>query len=199
MNKHISVMEELQDLHKRMSADVLQWPKAFSIAYHFNKDATDLLGKSANANAPQHSLWNVAYMSVKLMDNFGALFWIKTFEHLASIYDVPMSWVAALRLYAHPDAIGDKWGVKKLPSFIDADGYCEESLWAAHLDGLKMGLIEIEDFVYERSPEAIQFSKMALEAATDFATSQDMEVGDFLATFTDDSLDMTQPTRGDDE
>jgi len=40
---------------------------------------------------------------------------------------------------------------------------------------------------------------MALEAATDFATSQDMEVGDFLATFTDDSLDMTQPTRGDDE
>ena len=197
--KHMSVMDGLQDLHERMSADVLQWPEAFSTAYAFNKEASTLLTKKANADAPVHSLWNDAYMSVSMMDNFTALFWMKTFHHLGDVYDVPMSWVAALKMFAHPDAIGDKWGLKPIPSFIDSEGYCYESLWAAHTDGLTVGLIEIEDFVYERKPEAVAFSKMALEAATHHAELQDMEVEDFLDSIMDDTLDMTLPIRGDDE
>ena len=40
---------------------------------------------------------------------------------------------------------------------------------------------------------------MALGEATKKAESLDMDVDDFLASIDDDTMDMTLPTRGDDE
>ena len=57
-----------------------------------------------------------------MIDTFDALFWIKSFEHLADKFSVPMSWVAALRLYAHADAIWVTSGESNpLPSFVDEE------------------------------------------------------------------------------
>jgi len=199
MDKHESITDALTAFHKDMSKVNLNWPTAFSTAYRFNRSAQELLTKKANTDAPSHGLWNDAFMQVNMIDTFDALFWIKSFEYIADRFDVPMSWLAAMRLFAHPDAMGDKWGVKDLPAFVDEEGYCNESLWAAHLDGVKAGLISNEDFPFMRRPEAVEFSEMALETATKKAKEMDMDVGDFLATIGDESLDMTLPTRGDDE
>jgi len=199
MKPHNTVTESLTALHEAMMNETLEWPKMFSDSYRFNRSAQELLTKRANTDAPKHGLWNEAYMHVSMIDSFDALFWIMSFEYLANKFSVPMSWVAALRLYAHPDAMGDKWGVKALPSFVDDEGYCQESLWAAHLDGVKAGLITIEDFPFMRRPEAVEFSDLALDMATQKAESLDMDVDDFLASIDDDTLDMTLPTRGDDE
>ena len=199
MKQYNTVTESLTALHEAMMSETLEWPKMFSDSQGFNRSAQELLTKRANSDAPKHGLWNEAYMHVSMIDSFDALFWIMSFEYLANKFSVPMSWVAALRLYAHPDAMGDKWGVKALPSFVDEDGYCQESLWAAHLDGVKAGLITIEDFPFMRRPEAVEFSDLALDMATQKAESLDMDVDDFLASIDDDTLDMTLPTRGDDE
>jgi len=197
--KYESITDALTAFHNELSKVNLEWPTAFSTAYRFNREAQELLTKKANTDAPSHGLWNDAYMHVNMIDTFDALFWIKSFEYIAEKFSVPMSWLAAMRLFAHPDMMGDKWGVKVLPTFVDKEGYCNESLWAAHLDGVKAGLITIEDFPFLRRPEAVEFSEIALAEATKKAKSLDMDVDDFLATISDDTLDMTLPARGDDE
>lgn len=193
------VTDGLVDLHSKLSKATLVWPADFSTAYSFNREAQELLSRRAMTDTPTHGLWSDAYMQVSMIDTFDALFWIKSFEYIADKFSVPMSWVAALRLYAHADAMGDKWGVKPLPSFIDEDGYCHESVWAAHLDGLSAGLVTTEDFPFMRDPKAIEFSEEALKSAMKKAESMDMDVNDFLASIDDDTYDMVLPTRGDDE
>lgn len=194
------VTDGLVDLHSKMSKATLDWPADFSTAYSFNSEAKGLLSRRAMADTPSHTLWSDAYMKTSIVDTFDALFWIKSFEYIADKFSVPMSWVAALRLYAHADAtLGDKWGVKPLPSFVDEEGYCHESLWAAHLDGLSAGLVTTEEFPFVRDPKAIEFSEEALKNATKQAESMDMDVDDYLASIDDETLDMMLPTRGDDE
>ena len=194
------ITDGLTDLHSKLSKATLDWPADFSTAYSFNSEARELLSRRAKVDTPVHALWSDAYMKTSIVDTFDALFWIKSFEYIADKFSVPMSWVAALRLYAHADAtLGDKWGVKALPSFVDEEGYCHESVWAAHLDGVKAGLITIEDFLLVRDPKAVEFSEEALKNATKQAESMDMDVDDFLASIDDDTLDMMLPTRGDDE
>ena len=95
--------------------------------------------------------------------------------------------------------VGDKWGLKPLPDFINSEGYCYDSLWASHLDGVKHGLITNDEFPFQRDPESVAISEAALALATTHASNMDMSVDDFLAQVSDDSLDMTLPTRGDDE
>jgi len=193
------VTDGLIDLHSKLSKATLDWPADFSTAYSFNREAQELLSRRAMADTPTHALWGDAYMQVSMFDTFDALFWVKSFEYLADKFSVPMSWVAALRFYAHPDAMGDKWGIKALPSFIDEEGYCHESVWSAHLDGLSADLITTEDFPFMRDPKAVEFSEEALKNATKTAKSMDMDVDDFLASIDDDTYDMVLPTRGDDE
>ena len=194
------VTDGLVDLHSKMSKATLGWPADYSCAYAFNREAQVLLSRRAMADTPTHALWSDAYMQTSIVDTFDALFWIKSFEYLGDKFGVPMSWVAALRLYAHADAtLGDKWGVKPLPSFVDEEGYCHESIWAAHIDGLKAGLVTTEDFPFVRDPKAVEFSEEALKNATEQAENMDMDVDDFLANIDDETLDMTLPIRGDDE
>ncbi len=123
-----------------------------------------------------------------------------TFKHLGQQFEVPTSWMAALRFVAIADpASGYRWGLKALPSFLDEEGWCNESLWAAHLDGVKAGLITNKWFAYHRRPENEEMSTMAMEAATVAAQSLDLSLSQYLEHLTDTSMDMTLPTRGDDE
>jgi len=197
-----TITEALTELHAVMAKKKAwrNWPDEFSTAYRFHTTADKLLRTRANADTTKHALWHDAYMSTAMSNTFDALFWIRSFQYIADAFDVPMSWIAALRLTAQPNlVVGDKWGLKPLPHFINSDGYCYDSLWASHLDGVKCGLITNDEFPFERDPESVAISEAALALATTHASNMDMSVDDFLAQVSDDSLDMTLPARGDDE
>ena len=98
---------------------------------------------------------------------FSALFWIMSFEHLAQLHNVPMSWIAALRFTVQSSYVTEeKWGLKPLPTFINKDGHCYDSLWASHLDGVEQGLIINEEFPHMRDPEEVAISDAALAKET---------------------------------
>tara|TARA_R110001632_G_scaffold23937_2_gene67345 strand:+ start:50 stop:661 length:612 start_codon:yes stop_codon:yes gene_type:complete len=198
---YTSITDALTDLHGKMSKDGhILWPEDFIHAYQFNKTGQELLNKKAATESTKHMLWNDAYMQVNMMNTFDALFWIKSFEHLGAVFGVPISWMAALQLVASASTpTSGKWGLKPLPTFIDEEGYCNESLWAAHLDGVEAGRITNDVFPFARNPNAESFTDDALAKATEKAESMDMSVDDYLAELSDDSLDMMNPTRGDDE
>ena len=198
---YTSITDALTDLHGKMSKmGHILWPNNFSEAYQFNKTGEELLNKKTATESTKHMLWNDAYLQVNMMNTFDALFWIKSFDYLADKFSVPISWMAALRLVASASTpTSGKWGLKPLPSFVDEEGYCNESLWAAHLDGVEAGRITNDMFPFARNPNAVSFTDGALSAATEKAESMDMSVDDYLAEIGDDSLDMMNPIRGDDE
>lgn len=163
--KYNTVIEGLTELHARISADDTwqAWPKEFSTAYRFQAKAAALLSSKARAGAAKHALWHKAHEDTSMNSTFSALFWIMSFEHLARLHNVPMSWIAALRFTAQPSYVqGDRWGLDPLPAFINKDGYCFDSLWASHLDGVEQGLITSEEFPYLRDPEEVAISDAAL-------------------------------------
>ena len=163
--KYNTVIEGLTELHARMSADDTwqAWPKEFSTAYRFQAKAAMLLSSKARANASKHALWHKAHEDTSMNLTFSALFWIMSFEHLARLHNVPMSWIAALRFTTQPSYVmGEKWGLKPLPAFINKDGHCYDSLWASHLDGVEQGLIINEEFPHKRDPEEVAISDAAL-------------------------------------
>lgn len=198
-----SVVEGLTELHELMTDDKVswqEWTEEFTTAYQFNKGAVGLLEQKMTADSPYHCLWMDGYTAVHGNPSFDAGFWIMSFKHLAGIFDVPISWMAALRFTAVADpASGYRWGLKELPSFVDDDGYCNESLWASHRDGVEVGLIENNDFPFLRKPDAVALSDMAMKSATMAAESLDLSLSQYLEHLTDTSMDMTLPTRGDDE
>ena len=167
--KYNTVIEGLTELHVRLSADDTwqAWPKEFSTAYRFQAEATVLLSNKARADATKHALWHKAQVETYMDSTFSALFWIMSFEHLARLHNVPMSWIAALRFTVQPSyATGEKWGLKPLPTFINKDGHCFDSLWASHLDGVEQGLIINKEFPYMRDPEEVAISDAALAKET---------------------------------
>ncbi len=198
-----SVVEGLTELHRSMTNDVgswQEWTEEFTTAYQFNKGAVGLLEQKMTADSPYHALWMDGYTAVHGNPSFDAGFWIMSFKHLAGIFGVPISWMAALRFTAVADpASGYRWGLKELPSFVDDDGYCNESLWASHRDGVEAGLIENNDFPFLRKPDAVELSDMAMKSATMAAESLDLSLSQYLEHLMDTTLDMTLPTRGDDE
>ena len=201
--KHPSVVDGLTELHRLLTNNVglwQTWTDEFITAYQFHEGAAGLLEDKMTADAPYHSLWMDGYTAVHGSSSFDAGFWIMSFKHLAGLFEVPMSWMAALRFTAVADpASGYRWGLKELPSFVDEDGYCNESLWASHRDGVAAGLIENTDFPFQRKPEAVALSDMAMKSATEAAKSLDLSLSQYLEHLTDTSMDMTLPTRGADE
>ena len=165
MTKFKTVTEGLAELHARMNADKTwqSWPEDFSTSYRFHIQAQMLLRNKANADATKHALWHDAHKTSAASSTFHALFWIKSFEHLAQVFDVPMSWLAVMRLTAHPNIVtGNKWRLKELTNVITSEGYCYDSLWASHLDGVEQGLIDNEEFPFQRTPDSVAISDAAL-------------------------------------
>jgi len=170
MMKFESVIQGLTELHLRMSQEPTwqTWPEEFCVFYRFQLEAQVLLDNKFRLDSSKHSLWNDAYTNVGMYRSFEALFWIKSFEHIARLQNVPMSWIAAIKLTAPPTTGHEgQWELLPLSSFIDPDGYCYESVWASHLDGVKQGLITNTEFPFQRDPSQV--------AITDAKLARDLE------------------------
>jgi len=184
MEAYDSVVDGLRMLHKHLTLNKRDWQEmdaAFVTAYEFNLLAAQILDWKMQVDSPHHSLWTFGYNAVVPNDSFSAAFWIMTFNHLANQFDVPMSWMAALRFTENntPDS-PRRWDLKECPSFVDQDGFCNESLYAAHLDGIRTGLIRNEEFQFERRPEAEESSVMMMEAVEKIASEQGISLREFL-------------------
>ena len=200
--QYTSAIEGLTSLHAHMMTDDSwrEWDDAFKTAYLFNQKAHQLLEVRMRQDAPYHSLWTDGYALVHGNPSFDAGFWIITFSHLAQQFDVPISWMAALRFSAIADPnSGYRWVLRQLPNFVDEEGCCNESLWATHLDGVKAGLITNKEFPFQRRPENEHISTMAMSAAKQAAESLEVSLSQYLLHHADTSRNMKPPPRGDDE
>ena len=150
------IVEKITTLNEQIERSDLSWPEGIRVLFtsdlnHHRFDrAMDLLNQQYEASQGVHQLWDLGHEACELNRDFQALFWMLTFEHFANKFGVPLSWIAALRFGI--DAEKRSWVLKEMQDFDGPKG-CNESIWAAHLDGVEMGLIENPIFGLTRMVE----------------------------------------------
>ena len=150
------IVEKITTLHEQIKRSDLRLPEdirvlfASDLNHHRFDRAIDLLNQQYEASQGVHQLWDFGHEACRLNRNFHALFWMLTFEHFANKFGVPLSWIAALRFGV--DSEKRFWVLKEMQDCDGPDG-CNESVWAAHLDGVESGLIENPIFGLTRMVE----------------------------------------------
>ncbi|MFQ3317037.1 MAG: protein-tyrosine phosphatase [Candidatus Poseidoniaceae archaeon] len=146
-------------LHQRVAQDEIALPAhvyknlvELPLMGKVTEQAERLLASKYWQSLGDHMLWAEAYLANKRMLNIESLVWILIFQHLAHVYEVPMSWIATLRLSR--DEYGS-WMVGNMQNFYEVDG-CNDSVWAAHLDGVRAGIIPPDSFPFKRKLENIE-------------------------------------------
>ena len=148
------IVEKITTLNEQIKRSDLSLPEDIRVLFtsdlnHHRFDrAMDLLNQQYEASQGVHQLWDLGHEACELNRDFQALFWMLTFEHFANKFDVPLSWIAALRFGI--DAEKRSWVLNKMQDYDSPNG-CNESIWAAHLDGVEMGLIDNPRFSLTRA------------------------------------------------
>lgn len=150
------IVEKITKLHEQIKRSDLRLPEDIRVLFtsdlnHHRFDrAIDLLNQQYEASQGVHQLWDLGYEACRLNRDFSALFWMLTFEHFANKLGVPLSWIAALRFGV--DLERRSWVLKKMQN-SNGPGGCNESIWAAHVDGVESGLIDNPAFGLTRMVE----------------------------------------------
>ena len=185
-----NIVLAINQLHNRIGEDDLQFPdsirKLFGLELSdpvFDK-ASVLLAENYTQSIGKHSLWNKAYELNIVERNFTALFWFISYQYFSEKYQVPLSWVAALRMSSDPTTM--KWELLDLQKFDDPIG-CNESIWAAHLDGVEEGrfistsfplirkIDNVEKFIEELKDDAFDVRRSAVNALQDIGDNRAIE------------------------
>ena len=185
-----NIVLAINQLHNRIGEDDLQFPdsirKLFGLELSdpvFDK-ASVLLAENYTQSIGKHSLWNNAYELNIVERNFTALFWFISYQYFSEKYQVPLSWVAALRMSSDPTTM--KWELLDLQKFDDPIG-CNESIWAAHLDGVEEGrfistsfplirkIDNVEKFIEELKDDAFDVRRSAVNALQDIGDNRAIE------------------------
>ena len=182
MSKYQNLEEGLTDLMDKMKEDKPTWPEELVAMYFTRVTALENLMFMCKDNQLNHNAWANFLQHLKVEPReFGIAEWIVTYQHLASLYDVPMSWVNALALRVTTDPMKLGWNVNDL-NITDDEGYIYEAAFAAWLDGVESGLlpeadeITIEYMQTTRHPKMIQLTEMATDAIENMAEFYDMEL-----------------------
>ena len=185
-----NIVLAIKQLHNRIGKDDLQFPdsirKLFGLELSdpvFDK-ASVLLAENYTQSIGKHSLWNKAYEVNTVERNFTALFWFISYQYFSEKYQVPLSWVAALRMSSDPTTM--KWELLDLQKFDDPIG-CNESIWAAHLDGVEEGrfistsfplirkIDNVEKFIEELKDDDFDVRRSAVNALQDIGDNRAIE------------------------
>ena len=143
------IIEKITKLHEQISQSDLRLPDEITdlftldLSHHRFDHAVELLNEQFEASQGVHQLWNMGHELCRFNRHFQSLFWMLTFEHFANTFNVPLSWIASLRFAI--DAEKRSWILNKMQDYDSPNG-CNESIWAAHLDGVEMRLIENPTF-----------------------------------------------------
>lgn len=185
-----NIVLAINQLHNRIGEDDLQFPasirKLFGLELSdpvFDK-ASVLLAENYTQGIGKHSLWNKAYEVNTVERNFTALFWFISYQYFSEKYEVPLSWVAALRMSFDPTTM--KWELLDLQKFDDPIG-CNESIWAAHLDGVEEGrfistsfplirkIDNVEKFIEKLKDDDFDVRRSAVNALQDISDNRAIE------------------------
>ena len=161
----------------------IMWPQELHDYIKVKEDALKLLKNVSQLQNHLHTGW-MGYVQEmfenKQMDSF---FWVNTYSYLAGVYDVPMSWMACLKIQPVFDHMGSFWKIHKT-DFFDDDGNVPDIVYAAWLDGVSDGVFIDEPFLYTRKDENIAMTDMANEFLNDIVKSMEYDSpADFLKQF----------------
>ncbi len=193
---YTSITEGLQNLKETMGGEVELSEKMQTYLMdrmHFGVNVMSKIKQTAH----MHTAW-MPFGAASMAEVFDGFFWYETYLHFAKEYEVPPSWIACMELHPKVSALGSSMSVENIKLFDD-DGFATEFLYAAHLDGVELGLIANPHFPYERGEEETKVSKMAESELNKFAEASNMTVDEVLDSMKKpDSFDMFTPYENDD-
>ena len=161
----------------------IMWPSELHNYIKTKEDALKVLKNVSQLQNHLHTGWMNYVQDMfdsKQMDSF---FWVNTYRYLASVYDVPMSWTACLKIQPVFDHMGSYWRIHKHDFFLD-DGSVPDIVYAAWLDGVADEVFPDEPFLYTRTDENIAMTDMANDFLNDIVKSMEYDSpADFLKQF----------------
>ena len=184
MSKYQNLEEGLTDLMNRMKEDNPTWPEELTVMYFSRVTALENLMFMCKDNQLNHNAWAnfLQHLNAEPRE-FGIAEWMMTYQHISSLFNVPMSWVNALSLRVVTDPMKLGWTVSDL-CLVDDEGYLQESSYAAWVDGISEGLLPEADKEQEeymagmRHPTMTRISKHVGEQFESLVDFYDMDVDD---------------------
>ena len=185
MKNNPDMMKMSSELHKGMISKIKRSERLFS---------------QAKQTGHLHTAW-IHMAGVSHRDFYDSLFWYGTYETLAQRFDVPMSWIACTSIRPMMSSDSGRWRCEtdKEIEIFDDEGNCVEMIYAAHLDGVAMGLISNEHFPFDR-PEVIKnWTSEANNHLNTIAKVLDITVDEILEGFKkSDEFELFTPYEDDD-
>tara|TARA_R100000773_G_scaffold21414_1_gene18994 strand:+ start:7902 stop:8492 length:591 start_codon:yes stop_codon:yes gene_type:complete len=186
MNKKYNsdnIIISLEVLEEDMQGKKIMWPPELHNYIKTKEDALKVLKNVSQLQNHLHTGWMNYVQDMfdsKQMDSF---FWVNTYRHLASVHDVPMSWIACLKIQPVFDHMGSYWRIHST-DFFNTDGSVPDIVYAAWLDGVSDGVFVDEPFLYTRTDENIAMTDMANDFLNDIVKSMEYDSpADFLKQF----------------
>jgi len=191
-----SITEGLENLKETMGEEVKLSEKMQTYLMdkmHFGVNVMSKIKQTAH----MHTAW-MPFGAASMAEVFDGYFWYETYLHFAKEYEVPASWIACMEFHPKVTALGSSMSVEKVKLFDD-DGIATEFLYAAHLDGVELGLIANPHFPYVRGEEETKVSDMAANELSEFAAAMDKSVVEVLDSLKKpDTFEMFTPYENDD-
>tara|TARA_R100001163_G_C5065232_1_gene203107 strand:+ start:1508 stop:2089 length:582 start_codon:yes stop_codon:yes gene_type:complete len=177
MTQFNSLEEGLTDLMERMEVDMPQFNDKVDAVFYNRSYACERLINMARESTTEHTVWiNMVgnpFETTNNGNNFDNILWFLSYEQLAEHFDVPMSWVHAIRLKVKTDPMRRTWEAVGLN--MTHEGYITDNCYAAFLDGVTAGLIPPADNIEElRHPDMVALTKGYIESFKEFMAEMDM-------------------------
>jgi hypothetical protein len=161
----------------------IMWPQELHNYIKMKEDALKVLKNVSQLQNHLHTGWMGYVQGMFEAEQLDSFFWVNTYRHLASEFDVPMSWIACLKIQPTFDHMGSFWKVHKT-DFFDDDGNVPDIVYAAWLDGVSDEVFVDEPFLYARKDKNIAMTDMANDFLNEIVKSMEYDSPeDFLKQF----------------
>lgn len=161
----------------------IMWPQEIHDYIKAKEDALKALKNAAQLQNHLHTGWMGYVQEMMEAEKIDSFFWVNTYRYLASKFDVPMSWIACLKIQPVFDHMGSYWRVHQI-NFFDDDGNVPDIVYGAWLDGVERGLFPDGTFILSRTDESKAMTDMANEFLNEIVKSMEYDSPeDFLKQF----------------
>ena len=113
MTQFNSLEEGLTDLMERMEVDMPQFNDKVDAVFYNRSYACERLINMARESTTEHTVWismvGNPFETTNNGNNFDNILWFLSYEQLAEHFDVPISWVNAIRLKVKTDPMRRTW------------------------------------------------------------------------------------------
>ena len=185
--RYSNLEEGLTDLMAKMEVDMPQFNDIVDRAFYGRTNAAERLMSKARESCTIHTAWmEMVGNPWSLVSNeFDKICWFLSYEQLAEHFCVPLSWINALHIQVYTDPMKRTW--KCVGLNLTEDGYLTESAYAAHIDGIEIGLLPDvgHDVSQLRDPKHVEMNEENKQTFEDYLKVMDnnSSVNDILKGF----------------